>query len=88
MRVTVKNPRKIEFERESSPSKIASRKYLPTEKNAPVKGPEFSARVPKGEFTARAANEDQNDTEISSPKIQKIDGSNYKIDGANELMQQ
>ena len=86
MRVAVKNPRKIEFERESSPSKIANRKYLPTEKNAP--GPEFSARVPKGELTARAANEDKNDTEISSPKIQKIDGANYKIDGANELMQQ
>ena len=88
MRVAVKNPRKIEFERESSPSKIASRKYLPTEKNAPAKGPEFSARVPKGELTARAANEDKNDTEISSPKIQKIDGANYKIDGANELLQQ
>ena len=83
MRVAVKNPRKIEFERESSPSKIASRKYLPTEENAPAKGQEFSARVPKGELTARAANEDKNDTEISSPKIQKIDGANYKIDGAN-----
>jgi hypothetical protein len=81
MRVAVKNPRKIEFERESSPSKIASRKYLPTEKNAPGKGPEFSARVPKGELTVRATNEDKNDTEISSPKIQKIDG-------ANELMHQ
>jgi hypothetical protein len=88
MRVAVKNPRKIEFERESSPSKIANRKYLPTEKNAPAKEPEFSARVPKGELTARAANEDKNDTEISSPKIQKIDGANYKIHGANELMQQ
>jgi hypothetical protein len=89
MRVAVKNPRKIEFEIKSSPSKIASRKYLPTnEKNAPAKGQEFSARVPKGELTARAANEDKNDTEISSPKIQKIDGANYKIDGANELMQQ
>ena len=88
MRVAIKNPRKIEFERESSPSKIASRKYLPTnEKNAPAKGQEFSARVPKGELTARAANEDKNDTEISSPKIQKIDGANYKIDGANLTQQ-
>jgi len=87
MRVAVRNPLKIEFEGESSPSKIANRKYLPTEKNAPAKGPD-SARVPKGELTARAANEDKNDTEISSPKIQKIDGANYKIDGANELMQQ
>ena len=87
MRVAVKNPRKIECERESSPSKIASRKYLPTEKNAPAKGQEFSARVPKGGLTARAAKEDKNDTEISSPKIQKIDGANYKIDGANLTQQ-
>ena len=88
MRVAVKDPRKIEFEIKSSPSKIASRKYLPTnEKNAPAKGQEFSARVPKGELTARAANEDKNDTEISSPKIQKIDGANYKIDGANLTQQ-
>jgi hypothetical protein len=39
------------------------------------KGHEFSARVPKGGLTARAAKEDKNDTEISSPKIQKIDGA-------------
>jgi hypothetical protein len=52
------------------------------------KGHEFSARVPKGGLTARAAKEDKNDTEISSPKIQKIDGANYNIDGANyELTQ-
>ena len=90
MRVAVKDPRKIEFEIKSSPSKIASRKYLPTnEKNAPAKGQEFSARVPKGELTARAAKKDKKDTEISSPKIQKIDGTNHKIDGANyELTQQ
>jgi hypothetical protein len=44
------------------------------------KGQEFSASVPKGELTARAAKEDKNDTEIPSPKTQKIDGANYKID--------
>jgi hypothetical protein len=43
------------------------------------KGQEFSASVPKGELTARAAKEDKNDTEISSPKIQKIDGANYEL---------
>ena len=69
---------------ESEPSEIASRKYLPTiEKNTSAKGQEFSARVPMGGLTARAAKEDKNDTEISSPKIQKIDGANDKIDGAN-----
>jgi hypothetical protein len=69
----VKIPHKIEFEIESSPSKIASRKYLPTnEKNARLqKGQEFSANVPKGELTARATKEDKNDTEISSPKNTK-----------------
>jgi len=49
---------------------------------------EFRVSVPKGEITVRVVKEDKNDTEIPSPKIQKIDGANYKIDGANELMQQ
>ena len=73
MRVAVKDPRKIEFEIKSSPSKIASRKYPPTnEKNTRLqKGQEFSASVPKGELTARAAKEDKDDTGITSPKIQK-----------------
>ena len=44
------------------------------------KGQEFSASVPKGELTARVSKEDKNDTEIPSPKTQKIDGANYKID--------
>jgi hypothetical protein len=53
-------------------SKIASRKYPPTnEKNARLqKGREFSASVPKGELTARAAKEDKNDTEVPSPQTQ------------------
>ena len=85
----VKNPRKIELEIESSPSKAAGRKYLQNkwEDRTPARGQESSASVPKGGLTARAAKEDKNDTEIPSPKIQKIDGANYKIDGANELMQ-
>jgi hypothetical protein len=50
---------------ESSPSKIASREYPPTnEKNALLqKGQEFSASVPKGEVTAKDSKEDKNDTE-------------------------
>jgi hypothetical protein len=44
------------------------------------KGQEFSDSVPKGELTARAVKEDKNDTERPSPKTQKIDGANYKID--------
>ncbi len=45
------------------------------------KGQEFSTSVPKGELTARAAKEDKNDTERTSPRIQKkIDGANYKLD--------
>jgi hypothetical protein len=43
------------------------------------------ASVPKGELTARAAKEDKNDTEMPSPKMQKIDGTNYKIDATRTL---
>jgi hypothetical protein len=78
----VKNPRKIELEMESSPSKAAGRKYLQNkwEDRTPARGQESSASVPKGELTARVSKEDKNDTEIPSPKIQKIDGTNCKID--------
>jgi hypothetical protein len=69
--------------------KIASSSILQWEETTLQKGQEFSASVPKGELTARAAKEDKNDTEMPSPKIQKIDGANYKIDGANhDLTQQ
>jgi hypothetical protein len=74
----VKNPRKNEFEIESSPSKVAGRKYLQNKSgdHTPARGQEFSTSVPKGELTARVSKEDKNDTEMSSPKIQKIDGTN------------
>ncbi len=78
----VKNPSKIEFEIESSPSKFVVRKYLQNkwEDHTSPRGQKFSVSVQKGEFTARTVKEDKNDTEIPSPKIQKIDGANYKID--------
>jgi hypothetical protein len=78
----VKNPRKIELEIESSPLKVADRKYLQNkwEEHTSARGQESSASVPNGGLTARAAKEDKNDTEIPRPKIQKIDGTNYKID--------
>jgi hypothetical protein len=60
--------------------KIASSSILQWEETTLQKGQEFSASVPKGELTARAAKEDKNDTERTSPKIQKIDGANYKLD--------
>jgi hypothetical protein len=40
---------------------------------------------PKGELTARAVREDKNDTEKPSPKIQKIDGTNYRNDATRTL---
>jgi hypothetical protein len=80
----VKNPRKIEFEIESSLSKFAVVKYLQNkwEDRTPAKGQEFSSSVPKGELTARAAKvkKTRMTPKIPSPKIQKIDGANYKID--------
>jgi hypothetical protein len=79
--VAVRNPRKNWIRIESSPSKkIASSSILQWEETTLQKGQEFSASVPKGDLTARAAKEDKNDTEITSPKIQKIDGANYKFD--------
>ncbi len=83
----VKNPRKIEFEIESSSSKVAGRKYFQNnwEGRTTARGQEFSASVPKGELTGRAAREDKNYTEKPSPKIQKIDGPNYKIDSTRTL---
>jgi hypothetical protein len=78
----VKNPHKIEFEIESSPSKVAGRKYLQNnwEGRTSARGQEFNVSVPMGELTTRSSREDKNDTEKPSPKIQKIDGTNYKID--------
>ncbi len=46
---------------------------------------EFSVSVPKDELTARASREDKNDTERPSTKIQKIDGTNHKIDATRTL---
>jgi hypothetical protein len=39
----------------------------------------------QGGPTARAVKEDKNDTEVPSPKIQKLDGANYKIDATRTL---
>ena len=55
------------------------------EDRTPARGQEFSANVPEGELTARAAKEDKNDTEMPSPKKQKIDGTNNKIDATRTL---
>jgi hypothetical protein len=55
------------------------------EDRTPARGQEFSANVPEGELTARAAKEDKNDTEMPSPKKQKIDGTNNKIDVTRTL---
>jgi hypothetical protein len=55
------------------------------EDRTPARGQEFSANVPEGELTARAAKEDKNDTEMPSPKKQKIDGTNNKIDATRIL---
>jgi hypothetical protein len=81
----VKDPRKIEFEIESPPSKFASRKYLQNGEIARLqKGQESSASVLKGELTARAAKEDRNDTEIPSPDNTKINDAKLQIDATVE----
>ncbi len=55
------------------------------EDHTPARGQEFSANVPGGELTARAAKEDKNDTEMPSPKKQKIDDTNNKMDATRTL---
>ena len=77
----VKNPRKTEFEVESSPSKSKSRKYLPTN--------EKIARLQKGK---NSAPEFQRVSSLQEPpkktrmtpkyrarKYKKNDGANYKL---------
>jgi hypothetical protein len=70
----VKNPRRIEHEIESSPSKFGSRKYLPTNKKIVHLQKDMNSvtDVSKGELTARAAKEDKNDTEDRARKDKKL----------------